>query len=223
MAVAERYIHPPGARPMDHPPVSARIVMRNKTQVLSATVLLVFGVTYQVGRTQARNTLDIYSIDVEGGQSTLYVSPSGQSMLVDAGNPGTRDADRIVAVAKQAGLSAIDVMVTTHYDGDHHGGVKDVATRIPIRTFVDHGPRVTDPGQPQTQQFKDYVDRTDRSYAEAVATGKHIQVKPGDTIPVEGLDVRVVASNREALKAPLPGGGAANTLCVSYDTDNFNT
>src|ERR1700745_3352119 len=102
MAVAERYIHPPDTRPMDHPPVSARIVMRNKTQVLMATVLLGFGGTYQGGRTQARNTLDIYSIDVEGGQSTLYVSPSGQSMLVDAGNPGARDADRIAAVAKQA-------------------------------------------------------------------------------------------------------------------------
>lgn len=197
--------------------------MRNKSKVLVATLLLVFGVAGQVGRTQSRNTLDIYSIDVEGGQSTLYVSPSGQSMLVDAGNPGARDADRIVAVAKQAGLSAIDVMVVTHYDGDHHGGVKDVATRIPIRTFVDHGPRVTDPGQPQTQQFKDYVERTDRSYAEAVATGKHLQVKPGDTIPIEGLDVRVVASNREALKTPLPGAGAPNSLCSAYEPHDFDT
>ena len=197
--------------------------MRKKTSVLAAALLVVFGVSYQVGRTQSRDTLDIYSIDVEGGQSTLYVSPSGQSMLVDAGNPGDRDADRIAAVAKQAGLSAIDVMLTTHYDGDHHGGVKDVAARIPIRTFVDHGPRINDPGQPQTPQFQAYVERTDRSYAEAVAVGKHVVVKPGDTVPVEGLDIRVVASNREALKTALPGGGAPNPLCAAYAPHDVDT
>ena len=196
--------------------------MRKKTSVLAGALLLVFGISYQEGRTQSRDMLDIYSIDVEGGQSTLYVSPSGRSMLVDAGNPGDRDADRIAAVAKLAGLTAIDVMLTTHYDGDHHGGVKDVAARIPIRTFVDHGPRVTDPGQPQSPQFQAYVERTDRSYAEAVATGKHIVVKPGDTIPVEGLDIRVVASNREALKVALPGGGAPNSLCAAYEPHDFD-
>jgi beta-lactamase superfamily II metal-dependent hydrolase len=196
--------------------------MRNKASVFAGALLLVFGVWHQVGRTQSRETLDIYSIDVEGGQSTLYVSPSGRSMLVDAGNPGDRDADRIAAVAKQAGLTAIDVMLTTHYDGDHHGGVKDVAARIPIRTFVDHGPRINDPGQPQSPQFQTYVERTDRSYAEAVATGKHIVVKPGDTVPVEGLDVRVVASNREALKVALPGGGAPNPLCAAYQPHDFD-
>jgi beta-lactamase superfamily II metal-dependent hydrolase len=196
--------------------------MRNKRSVLVAALAVLVGALSQVGRTQSRDTLDIYSIDVEGGQSTLYISPSGQSMLVDAGNPGDRDADRIAAVAKQAGLTAIDVMLTTHYDGDHHGGLKDLTARIPIRTFVDHGPRVNDPGQPLTPQFQQYIERTDRSYAEAVATGKHIQVKPGDTVPVQGLDVRVVASNREALKVALSGGGAPNPLCAAYQPHDFD-
>src|SRR5882724_4531146 len=76
-------------------------------------------------RTQAQKPLDIYFIDVEGGQSTLFVSPSGESLLVDAGNPGARDAGRIAATAKEAGLRQIDYVLVTHYDADHVGGVKD--------------------------------------------------------------------------------------------------
>jgi len=110
----------------------------SKRCVLVVAVLLVFS---QTARMQKSRTLDIYSIDVEGGQATLFVSPSGESLLVDAGNPGDRDADRIAASAKEAGVSRIDYLVITHYDGDHVGGVKDVASRLPIRTFVDHGPR----------------------------------------------------------------------------------
>src|SRR5262245_22720947 len=96
-------------------------------------------------QTQSTKPLDIYFIDVEGGQSTLFVSPSGQSLLVDAGSPGARDADRIVATAKSAGLSQIDYVLVTHYDADHVGGVKDVADRMAIKTFVDHGARL--PGE----------------------------------------------------------------------------
>src|SRR3982074_256827 len=85
---------------------------------------------------QPRKNLEVYFIDVEGGQSTLFVSPSGQSMLVDTGWPGTRDADRIIGIAKQAGITQIDYLVLTHYHVDHTGGVADLAARIPIRNFV---------------------------------------------------------------------------------------
>ena len=90
---------------------------------------------------QAQKPLDIYFIDVEGGQATLAVSPSGESLLVDAGWPGFngRDADRIAATARQAGVSRIDYLVVTHYHTDHAGGVPELAMRMPIRTFVDHG------------------------------------------------------------------------------------
>src|SRR5271167_4050581 len=101
-----------------------------------------------VVRTQPSKPLDIYFIDVEGGQSTLFVSPSGESLLVDTGSPGERDADRIVATAKQVGLTRIDYLVITHYDGDHVGGVKDLSDRLPIGTFIDHGPRVPPEGAP---------------------------------------------------------------------------
>ena len=92
----------------------------------------------------AQKPLDIYFIDVEGGQATLLVAPSGESMLVDTGFPGYdgRDLARIESAAKQAGVSRIDYLVITHYHTDHVGNVPALAPRIPIRTFVDHGPTV---------------------------------------------------------------------------------
>ena len=85
--------------------------------------------------------LDIYFVDVEGGQATLFVTPQGQSLLIDTGWPGNagRDADRIVAAAKQAGLSKIDFVLLTHYHVDHAGGVPQLWAKIPVGAFIDHG------------------------------------------------------------------------------------
>ncbi len=189
-----------------------------RTLIVLAPVLAAVALTSNaIVRTQSPRTFDMYFIDVEGGQATLFVAPSGQSLLVDAGNPGDRDAGRIAAVAKEAGVSRIDFMMTTHYDSDHHGGVKDVSTRIPVRTFVDHGPRIEDPEQPMSPPLRANIDRTDAAYAEAVATGQHMVVKPGDTIPVSGLDVRVLAGGRSAIAQPLGGAGAPNPLCAAYE------
>jgi beta-lactamase superfamily II metal-dependent hydrolase len=153
--------------------------------------------------------LDIYFIDVEGGQATLLVSPSGESMLVDAGWPGFngRDADRIAGAAEQAGVSRIDYMFVTHYHTDHVGGVPELAARMPIRTFVDHGPTV---------EHGDRPDALFRAYADARAKGRHLPVRPGDRIPIAGIDVRVVAAGGERLARPLPGAGDANPLCADF-------
>jgi competence protein ComEC len=158
---------------------------------------------------QAPGTLDIYFIDVEGGQATLYVSPSGQSMLVDAGYPGFggRDAGRIAAAAKQAGVQQIDYLVVTHYHGDHVGGVPELAARMPIRTFVDHGP---------TSERGERADALVRPYLQARSSGAHLEARVGDRIPVDGLDVRVVTSNGALLSVPLEGGGIPNPLCEDF-------
>ena len=94
--------------------------------------------------TAATNDLTVYFIDVEGGQSTLFVTPSGQSVLIDTGFPGFngRDANRIAATAKAAGVKQIDYLLITHYHGDHVGGVPAIAALLPIRNFVDHGETV---------------------------------------------------------------------------------
>src|SRR5215469_10090955 len=89
-----------------------------------------------LGVAQSRKTLDIYVVDVEGGNAVLFATPSGESMLVDSGNGGAgavRDAERILAAAKGAGVTSIDHLITTHYHGDHIGGLAELARRIPIK------------------------------------------------------------------------------------------
>src|SRR5262249_41701276 len=99
---------------------------------------------FNVATAQTRSTLDIYVVDVEGGNATLLVAPSGQSLLIDTGNAGAqasmRDASRIMEAAKDAGITQIDHLITTHWHGDHYGGMEELAKRIPIRDFIDHGP-----------------------------------------------------------------------------------
>ena len=158
---------------------------------------------------QTRTTLDIYVVDVEGGNATLFVSPSGESLLIDTGNLGpeasVRDADRILAAAKDAGLTRIDHLITTHWHGDHYGGMAELAARIPIRHFIDHGPNVQP--APVVDEF------LAKTYPALYGKGTHTVARPGDKISVAGLDVRVVASAGETIKAALPRAGAANLGC----------
>jgi beta-lactamase superfamily II metal-dependent hydrolase len=155
----------------------------------------------------AARELEIHFIDVEGGQATLIVSPSGESLLVDAGWPGfnNRDADRIIAAAKKSGLSAIDYLMVTHHHRDHVGGVEQLAAKFPVRTFVDDG---------ENRETGKGPEELNASYAKALATGKHLKVRPGDKIPVKGLDITVLTADGERIDKPVAGGGAANPACA---------
>jgi competence protein ComEC len=151
--------------------------------------------------------LEIYFIDVEGGQATLVVSPSGQSLLIDTGWPGYegRDADRIVAAAHQAGLKQLDYVVITHYHRDHVGGVAQLADGIKIGTFVDHGPNLED----------SEVTRADyAAYEKVIAGHAHVAVKPGWGLPLKGIEVRVLTAAGDHITSPLPGAGEANPYCA---------
>ena len=159
----------------------------------------------------ATRGLEIYLIDVEGGNATLFVSPSGQSLLMDTGNAGaaaTRDADRIAAAVRDAGLQQIDHLITTHYHGDHFGGMAALADRVPIRHFIDHGPNIQP--APAADEFLQKV------YPALYAKGRHTVVKPGDTIPIDGLTVRVVSAAGQVIQSPLPGAGGANPYCANF-------
>jgi competence protein ComEC len=157
----------------------------------------------------AAKNLEVYSIDVEGGQATLVVSPSGESLLVDTGWAGfnKRDADRIAAAAKSAGVKKIDYLVTTHYHADHVGGVPQLAEKLPILNFVDHGNSVeeTKPAQVLFNAYSAFREK-----------GHHIEVKPGDTIPIKGIDVKVLAAAGNAIEKPLSGAGQSNAECESF-------
>jgi competence protein ComEC len=155
----------------------------------------------------AAKPLDVYFVDVEGGQATLIVSPSGESLLIDAGWPGFdgRDAARIEAAMKQAGVARIDYLLVTHFHTDHVGGVPALASKVPIGTFVDHGPTV-----------ENTADANYTAYLETRKRGKHLQVRPGDTIPVAGLKVTVVSSAGESIRSPLAGAASPNPLCADH-------
>ena len=169
--------------------------------VLICSVLL-------VSAARAAQTLDVYVLDVEGGKSVLIVSPSGESMLFDAGWPGNngRDVNRILEATHAAGVKQIDYLVISHYDIDHLGDVPLLASRIPVRHFVDHGPL-------QTTRV-DFAPRYN-PYAALRDKGDYHAVKPGDRIPIKGLDVTVITAATKVLDTPLPGAGQPNPLCES--------
>lgn len=178
---------------------------------IACVAAVVLGGALALAQTRGATTLDVYVVDVEGGNATLFVAPSGESLLIDTGNGGAgavRDAERILSAARDAGITQIDHLITTHYHGDHIGGLAELAARIPIRHFIDHGPSV----QPNAN-----IDAfLQKAYRELYSKVKHTVVKPGDRVPVAGLDVRVVTSAGEAIKAPLPGAGRPNPYCASF-------
>jgi beta-lactamase superfamily II metal-dependent hydrolase len=157
-----------------------------------------------LAQTGAR-TLDIYFIDTEGGQSTLFVSPTGESLLVDTGNPGDRDVPRIVEALAAANVTQIDHLWTTHYHVDHVGGMQQLASRVPIRHFYDHGRNV----EPR-EQVAGFA-----AMYEELSKGKRTSMKPGDTLRMAGLDITTVASAGQVLAANLTGGGRANPACAN--------
>jgi competence protein ComEC len=173
-----------------------------------ATLLFFSAVTFS-GVCVAQKRLTIFTIDVEGGQATLFVTPEGESLLVDTGWDGNngRDADRIVAAAKEAGLKKIDYVLITHYHSDHVGGVTQLADRIPIGTFIDHGEN-HEPGNENTKIG--YA-----AYQKLLVTGKYkrIKAKPGDVFTIGGAKFTIVASDGKLLEKPLPDAGAQNSNC----------
>ena len=158
----------------------------------------------------AADTLDIYWIDVEGGASTLVVTQSGQSVLMDAGYAGFngRDADRIEKVLKQeAGIRKLDYFLTSHFHGDHVGGLAELATRIPINQFVDHGDSVQrSPGAAEAA-WEGYL---------AVVGDKRRSVEPGERLELDGVELVIVASHSRSIAQPLPGA-ERNPLCQSFE------
>jgi len=185
---------------------SSKLMLKTLTMLL----ILFAGTSAAAGK-----ELKIYFIDVEGGQSTLIVGPTGESLLVDAGWPGNggRDADRIVAAAKDAGLTQIDYVVLTHYHMDHTGGVPQLADKIKVGKFVDHGASVeTDGNTPEI--FAAY---------KKVAGDRRMTVKPGDFIPTKGMKVEVMTAAGQHISAALPGAGQANPLCGSEPVSEVDT
>jgi competence protein ComEC len=185
---------------------------------LRFTFAAAFAVSLALGNAGTANAddhtaLEIYFVDVEGGQATLFVTPGGQSLLIDTGWPGNegRDADRIVKVAKTAGVSKLDFVLVTHFHTDHVGGVPQLAERIPIGTFLDHGENRETTDGPTVQGWE--------AYQKLLASGKYkrMVLKPGDSLPLQNLQATVVSSDGALIANPLPGAGQSNANCSSLE------
>jgi beta-lactamase superfamily II metal-dependent hydrolase len=177
--------------------------------------------TAPVTRGVDARTLDIYFIDVEGGQATLLVTPASQALLVDAGFPGAagtfqaapgnpedaRDAPRIAAAARDAGVARIDDLLVTHFHADHDGGIVELAQLLPIGTFIDHGGVL-----PEAEQTVRGTLNAFRLYAAVRDQHKHLEPKPGARLPLKGIDARVV-STASVVAKPLRGAGTDNPAC----------
>jgi competence protein ComEC len=171
-------------------------------------------------RGSTATTLDIYFIDVEGGQSTLMVTPQRQSFLVDTGwagngTPGSkpgdpaqaRDANRIAAAARDAGIKQIDYLLITHFHTDHDGGVVELAQLMPIRHFIDHGSLPDEAKRDAATQdaFEAYLPIRNKA--------QHIEPKPGDRLALKGIDAIIVTSAAATITQPLAGAGGLNAVC----------
>ena len=187
----------------------------NAVRLAAAMVAIAAGTFVPSATTAAAATpprsggLRIAAIDVEGGQATLFVSPGGQSLLVDtgwAGNNG-RDADRIVAAAHDFGLSRIDTVLITHFHSDHLGGVPQLAQRIPIGQFLDHG---------EVYEKSGDVPGLYAAYQDVLKTGtyKHASPRAGDRLPLPGFDAVAISSDGKVITQALHGAGQPNPLCA---------
>jgi competence protein ComEC len=170
-----------------------------------------------LAQNRAAKPLTIYVIDVEGGNATLFVSPSGESLLMDTGNAGAvaapRDAGRIMEAVHDAGLTQIDNLIITHWHGDHFGGLQELAKQIPIKHYWDHGPNVQ-PGQAADDFLKNV-------YADLISKAQHTVAKPGDRIPLGATNVTVVISAGMPI-ASMKGAGQRNPECANFQPIDNN-
>lgn len=160
-----------------------------------------------------QKTLRIFFVDVEGGQATLFVTPQQHALLIDTGWPGNngRDADRIVAVAKKAGISKIDYLLITHFHEDHVGGLPQLVARIPVGTVIDHGDNRESTDAPTVQVWQ--------AYQELLTAKKfnRLTVKPGESLPIEEIQATVISSDGALIDHPLTGARQENASCKNAE------
>src|SRR3954471_23983039 len=159
-------------------------------------------------------TFDIYVTDVEGGNGTLFVTPSGESVLIDTGNANgaVRDAGRIMDAVRDARLTQIDHLILSHYHADHFGGMEELSKQIPIKEFIDHGPNV----QPGAG-----ADWERDVYPKLYAKAKHTVQKKKKTNTLKGLDWRIVSAAGEII-SPMPGANKPNPECTKFQPFDNN-
>ena len=172
------------------------------------------------------NSLQIYWIDSEGGGSTLLVTPEGESVLIDSGNPGGRDAARIFKVASEAGVKKIDHLVITHFHIDHFGGTAEIAELMPVGTLYDKGL----PAAPPDLGADPRLWAVDSAPYREAKVQKRVTLAAGDFVPLRQitgsgspqLSLRCLGANQKFISAPT-GPGAENSVCGSVEAQPVDT
>jgi beta-lactamase superfamily II metal-dependent hydrolase len=177
--------------------------------------------------------LQMVSIDVEGGGGTLFVTPDGKSLLIDTGNPetskvtgNTPSSQRIAQAAAALGVKKIDYLISTHYHGDHIGGLEGLLARMPVENFIDHGENrettaSTQPGAPQID-LKNPPPNSSAAgynrYVELIGNKRRIIAKAGDVFRIGGMTVTVVMADAQPIAKPLAGAGEDNPSCAGMES-----
>ena len=188
-------------------------------RILAASLIIILSASTCTTQTKP-GTLDIYFVDVEGGQATLIIMPGGETLLVDAGYPGqgksdptpgnasnARDAQRIAAAAADANISRIDYLLISHFHTDHFGGVMELAQLLPIGTILDHGTEIK-----KAQSKPKSLDLI-LAYENIREHYNYVVPSVGDELPLEGAEITVVSSAGTILEAPLEDAGDVNSSC----------
>jgi competence protein ComEC len=187
---------------------------------------------------QREQPLRVIAIDVEGGSATLYVTPQGHSLLIDAGwaagmggrrstldapPPATpSSARRIAAAVKAAGLTRIDDLLVSHYHADHVGGVVELMSLVPVGMVIDHGPnREQIPAGANPSVIAAAPAILYPEYLAAIGSRPHRVMKPGETLKIDAMVVTAIDSDGAILQQPLAAAGAPGAGCASA-TSNDN-
>ena len=180
---------------------------------LAALLALTFLPAWGRADEKSAKGLDIHFVDTEGGAATLLVTPAGESVLIDCGNPGGRDADRIHRTARAAGLEAIDHLVITHWHVDHYGGVARLSELMPIHHFYDHG--IPDKLMEDPQNFPLLI----QAYKKA-SKGQSKTLRPGDLLELKQTPgspaLRLYCLCGSAEVVPDKPGAPENTVARSH-------
>ncbi len=181
---------------------------------------------------KASRDLKIVTVDVEGGAAVLFVTPEGKSLLIDTGwapgiggprrisgappqPPAPSSADRIAAAAASLEITKIDYLLMTHYHADHLGGLESLLAKLPVRTFIDHGPNREEP--PPNATPRQLAFATSTLYPNWVAAyqgHRHIAARVGQTLDIGSMRLEFITSDGSVLDTPLFGAGQPNPLCA---------
>jgi competence protein ComEC len=206
-------------------PSAAFVVYHAAMRVRLASFFVLLFLLVGPSRSPAAQGPEFYIVDVGHGNAVFVQSGTGQTMLIDTG--ARRAANRVLAFLKQAGVKQIDYLLVSHFEDDHMGAAAALAAEFPILNFVDHGESIvygkSDEWWKQRRTpwarpgIGKAYDESYEAYRQVREKGKHIIVRPGDKIPIEGMDVLVVSSGGKVISTPLKGAGAPNAACARAD------